>query len=225
MCLNDEFQQAAYRRLQRLIGAAVRLRVGSNFMDAASRPERDYFPWLVAGLSLLTTAIAIGIAAFDPQTHPQTQSTAAVIGLTAALDTDTAPAVPHQVMTQAPPPDSAPAAQLAAPSVTRVWECTVNGLRTFSDAPCGAAAVAREIAEPNRMEAVPVMPASLPHGGLGPYYPSDMNAEASGWNSDAPGSAADLRVQYQPYARRAWDRRPHHRDPGSGARPHMVAHR
>ena len=35
-------------------------------MDAATHPERDYFPWLVGTLMAATTAIAIGIAAFDP---------------------------------------------------------------------------------------------------------------------------------------------------------------
>jgi hypothetical protein len=38
-----------------------------------------------------------------------------------------------------------------------VWECRVNGQRTFSDAPCGARAVVRQLGQLNRMDSTPAV--------------------------------------------------------------------
>lgn len=42
----------------------------------------------------------------------------------------------------------------------RVWECKINGQRTFSDNPCGAKSTLREIGPTNRMDPTPIFPHS-----------------------------------------------------------------
>jgi hypothetical protein len=57
--------------------------------------------------------------------------------------------------------------QMAAPtmqSTGRVWECTINGQKTFSDAPCGDRASVREIGPINRMDPSPIVSYARPYG-------------------------------------------------------------
>jgi hypothetical protein len=67
---------------------------------------------------------------------------------------DPAPAVvpavaapPAQIQQVTPPPASG-----------QIWECTINGIRTFSGKPCGDKSLVREIGPVNGMDAAPVLP-------------------------------------------------------------------
>ncbi len=183
-------------------------------MDAATHPERDYFPWLVGTLMAATTAIAIGIAAFDPSPRES-----------AALAAASSPRPPTPL---APPLKFAapeiPSAAPAAPSGTaalqppvpapgpRIWECSTNGLRIFSDAPCGAGAVALDIREPNRMEAVPVI------------YESPGSPDRPEMVSDEPGFAPDEPAYLGARLVRGADRFPRRHGPRGGGRSHAPGH-
>jgi hypothetical protein len=63
------------------------------------------------------------------------------------------------------PPAIQPAADDALPPGT-VWECVVNGERTFSDAPCGARSSIRQLSKLNLMDSARVPPdcRSVPTG-------------------------------------------------------------
>jgi hypothetical protein len=45
-------------------------------------------------------------------------------------------------------------------SNSQIWECTINGQKTFSDSPCGGQSSVRELGPVNRMDPTPI----LPHG-------------------------------------------------------------
>jgi hypothetical protein len=50
----------------------------------------------------------------------------------------------------------ADAPAVAAPSATKIWECTTKGVRTFSSNPCGTNPTVRELSPINVMEPAPV---------------------------------------------------------------------
>jgi hypothetical protein len=72
--------------------------------------------------------------------------------LSAAARADSpAPATP------APPPPSTEAANAPAPAPSnQIWECTTNGVRTFSSNPCGTKSTVRQLNPINVMEPAPV---------------------------------------------------------------------
>ena len=101
-------------------------------MDAATHPERDYFPWLVGTLIAATTAIAIGIAAFDPS--PREPAAMVAAATSPEAPTPLSPPLVKLAALEIRPlaPDGAPVqAPVPAPG-TRVWECASNGLHIFS---------------------------------------------------------------------------------------------
>jgi hypothetical protein len=70
-----------------------------------------------------------------------------------------------------------PAARVALP-LGSVWECVVNGQRTFSDAPCGAHPVIRQLHPLNTMESSPE------------FFQNDPADEVAG-SGQSPADSAD----------------------------------
>src|SRR5882724_6911871 len=128
--------------------------------NRAMDKDRDLLPWIFGGLSMTAAAMAIilgstyGSAPGNTPKNSQAPST-----LTAHIPPGAeAPAAPLPAPATAPASASAPAPasaaaasapaqslvaaqiQTAAPPIepgSQVWECTINGQRTFSDNPCG----------------------------------------------------------------------------------------
>src|ERR1700731_2859987 len=107
--------------------------------------SRNLLPWVFGKLSMATLAIAITVGrakAFAPNNAPAPSQTAAHI-------------LPAAEVTTAPAPEpTLPVAQIRpvtapiAPNVEakrEVWECKINGIKTFSDNPCGDKSSLREI--------------------------------------------------------------------------------
>jgi hypothetical protein len=69
-----------------------------------------------------------------------------------------------------------------SPSGNQIWECTANGVKTFSNVRCGDAAVLREVGPINVMDA---SPASNVH-----WYSPDSN-DASDYSDPSPPQPAD----------------------------------
>jgi hypothetical protein len=67
-----------------------------------------------------------------------------------------APASPVAVTVAPTNAPASPPSDAAAPS-GQIWECTTNGLRTFSNNPCGTKSSIRELNTINRMEAAPAV--------------------------------------------------------------------
>jgi hypothetical protein len=184
-------------------------------MDAATHPERDYFPWLVGTLMAATTAIALGIAAFDPSPRESAATVAAVSSPEAP--TPLAAPVVKLAATEIRPPapalsDDAPLQPPVPAPGTRVWECSFNGLRIFSDAPCGSGAVPHDIREPNRMEAVPVI------------YGSPGSPDGPDLVSDEPGFAPYEPAYVGARLVRGPEFFPRHHGPRGSGRSHGPAH-
>jgi hypothetical protein len=133
--------------------------------------DRDLLPWIFGGL--LTAAVAMAIT----------------LGSTYGIAPKNSPA-PSQVTARTPPETEAPRAPAAVPPLTlaaaqtltaartpaagqlqgasppvepnsQIWECTINGQKTFSDNPCGDGSSLREIGPVNRMDPTPILPRAL----------------------------------------------------------------
>src|ERR1700676_969079 len=96
---------------------------------------RDLLPWIIGGLSMATLAIAITVGwvkGIAPNNSPVPSQTAAHILPDAEVTIAPAPApAPAPTLTLA---QSRPVAPPIAPNVVanrQIWECTINGLKTF----------------------------------------------------------------------------------------------
>jgi hypothetical protein len=87
--------------------------------------ETDFLPWILGGSVLVASIIAIVIAS----SARTTSSPAVLAARSAAPKSDVQAAALPAIAVQA-------TSQQALPP-GRVWECAVNGQRTFSDSPCG----------------------------------------------------------------------------------------
>jgi len=88
---------------------------------------------------------------------------------------------------------SAAQIQTAAPPTqptSQIWQCTINGQKTFSDAPCGDKSSVRELGPINRMDPSPV----LSHA---PSYGRDANYQPE---YSYPGEQADSNAAEQQLA-------------------------
>ena len=128
--------------------------------------DRDLLPWILGGLSMAAMAVAVGLTGRTTPVHGPSQTI--LPAPTAQLITK-APAslvsAPSQSDTDAQIP---PVAARNAPG-SQIWECTTEGVKTFSNSRCGSAAVLRDVGPLNVMDASPV--ASNVH-----WYGPDSNA-------------------------------------------------
>jgi hypothetical protein len=118
--------------------------------------ERDLLPWILGAMSMAAVAVAITVASAS-RTAPrnlQAQSQEAATTWPVAQALPVPASVPNPVA--APPPA---AAQIQTVTVTppmesdnQIWECTIDGQKTFSSNPCGQHALRREIGPINTME-------------------------------------------------------------------------
>jgi hypothetical protein len=176
--------------------------------------DRDLLPWIFGGLSMAAAAIAITVASSNGsapnKAHAPTQTTAHILPDARALPVPEAEASPKAVLAfpkvaavmpvagspTAPTPAPIFAAaqmQTAAPPTeptSRVWQCTINGQKTFSDAPCGDKASVREIGPINRMEPSPVFSRTPSYGREDSYQPE----------YSYPGEQPDSNAGEQPLA-------------------------
>ena len=135
----------------------------------------DLLPWITGGLMLAAVAVAIAVSSAGrnaPEKLPAPGQIAVPPHSADALAATSTPA-PAPAPAPASVPDPAPAivpavtaaptagipsATLPAVASGRIWECTIDGLRTFSGKPCGDKSLVREIGPVNGMDATPVLP-------------------------------------------------------------------
>jgi hypothetical protein len=117
---------------------------------------RNLLPWILGGLSMATLAIGITVGwakGIAPNNSPAPSQTAA--HLLPDAEVTTAPA-PTLTVTQIRPVTAPTAHNLEANHP--IWECTINGVKTFSDNSCGAKASLVVIGPINGMDPTPVLP-------------------------------------------------------------------
>jgi hypothetical protein len=143
--------------------------------------DKDLLPWIFGGLSMATVAIAITVGSTNRTSPRNSLAPRQPIAYT----------LPEAKVTTAPVPTPAPAPTLAAAQIqtvtppkesnSQIWECTINGQKTFSDSPCGGQSSVRELGPINRMDPTPI----LPHARS--YVPESTQPEYS-YQGDQEGS-------------------------------------
>jgi hypothetical protein len=137
--------------------------------------QRSLLPWILGGLSVATVAVVITVASAGktaPSLRPAGAPTAQV---TSAPDSVSLPApaaavpvlvavpavaalpgaaVPTEAETT-PPPAAQATAQPAVQS-GQIWGCMTNGVKTFSNNPCGEKSTLLEVRAINTMNPTPV---------------------------------------------------------------------
>jgi hypothetical protein len=107
--------------------------------------ERDLLPWILGGLLMAGAAVAIGIGASHRGTANLTSGPASAplaMPMPAAATVTAAPAEAVTAATPAPPAEviaTTPEVRVtpAAEASGQIWQCVTNGVKTFSNNPCG----------------------------------------------------------------------------------------
>jgi hypothetical protein len=184
--------------------------------------ESDLLPWILGALSIATAAAAITFVANNKTAARNVPAPLQA----AAISLPPAHVVPIATHTPAPTapvaPAAAPDADAAAPpppSVNQsprqngqIWECTINGQKTFSNNPCGNKAAMLDIGPVNTMEATPVFHAGRSYATPPSYAEPEYNSPPDDTYADSQGSAGSSYPVYVgvPYAVQI---RPQHRHP------------
>jgi len=161
-------------------------RAAASWDNPAMDKDRDLLPWILGGLSMATVALAMTVASINkiaaPSLRSSGQPTAHLLPQ-ATVDNSPAPTPPPVPMTvptlaATPLPAQSPSQPSAA---NQIWECTINGQRTFAGKPCGGKSTLREVGPINTMEAAPLLPPSRSYqtqSGYPPdyYYPSPQDS-------------------------------------------------
>ena len=132
--------------------------MGSPCDNLAMDNERDLLPWIMGGLSMASVALAVTLTSSHRTAPVSVQATTQPAArLLPSLQTENAPAlVPLPAATPAAATLPPPAVVTPAPT-NQIWECTINGQRTFANHPCGGKSSLREFGPLNTMQATPVL--------------------------------------------------------------------
>jgi hypothetical protein len=173
--------------------------------------DRDLLPWILGGLSMAAIAMAVALG-MTGRTTPAHASSQAIPSMPTLATADLNPTIPNGSA-----PSAAPASLMPAPlqnlaaaptppvapsnlSGTQIWECSTNGVKTFSNSRCGNAAILRDVGPINVMDA---SPASNVH-----WYGPDSNDSPDYYYPNPPQSAGNSYPVFGgPYLER---RRPEH---------------
>jgi hypothetical protein len=160
--------------------------------------ERDLLPWIFGGLS--AAAIAVAFAAVSthknaPTLPPAPQVAAAPLPAspTALPPPTTAPAAPPAAQPDPAPTPAPPLAQTAvAPEIpgAKIWECTTQGVKTFSNNPCGEKATQLDVGPINTMSASPAIHYVRAYGPE-PRYPAGYADQSAPTDEYADQYAAE----------------------------------
>jgi hypothetical protein len=150
--------------------------------------KSNLLTWILGGLSVAAAAAVITIASASKTVPPSLQSASAATAHETAAPVSqplSAPATPATVATMAavlpvtgPLVEPEPALLTSAQSQTaveppapsgQIWECTTNGIKTFSNNPCGEKSTLIDVRPINTMNATP--PARYARtSGPGPHF-------------------------------------------------------
>jgi hypothetical protein len=131
--------------------------------------ERDLLPWILGGLSTAAVALAITAVSSQRTVAPAVQPIAMVTTASppsAAPATMPAPAsapvaIPSIAAANSPPNAANAAAAQAEARPGQIWVCTTQGVKTFSNNPCGENSSLLEVGPINTMN--PTVPVHYAH--------------------------------------------------------------
>ncbi len=149
--------------------------------------NRNLLPWILSGLSIATAAIAItagyertrSIAPQAQALQSTAQSTAPVLSTPSPMtaDSEPSPTAPAPAAEVTLPPEEVAAAQEPG---NQIWACTTNGIKTYSNNPCGEKSSLLDVGPVNTMEATRVPPSAhqyMPDPHYAPDYASQEAQE------------------------------------------------
>jgi hypothetical protein len=131
--------------------------------NRAMSKERDLLPWILGGLSAAAIAVAFAAVATHtevPTSRPPPVVTAQLPAAVGELPVPNAQAAaaaaqPDTAPVSAPPP--APVAVAPQIAAGQIWECITQGVKTFSNNPCGEKSTQLEVGPVNTMSPAPAM--------------------------------------------------------------------
>jgi hypothetical protein len=158
--------------------------------------DRDLLPWILGGLSMAAVAIAITVSATNRTAAAKSQSPNQTIVAALPQTEPIAASVPASVPPPAPSLAIARAQTPGSPIETngQIWECTLQGQKTFSDKPCGAKSSLRVLGPINTMDAPPLVAQGRAYGPQPSYQPSYQPGYDPGYSD-----ASDPGVAYNSY--------------------------
>jgi hypothetical protein len=140
--------------------------------------QTGLLPWVLGGLSVAAVAVVITVASAGKTAAPSLSPEGAASAQAAAPNSPSLPAAssaatvatepavatvaaaPAVVPTSVPDPETVPppAAQAQEPAVQsgQIWQCVTNGVKTFSNNPCGEKSSLLEVRAINTMNPTPV---------------------------------------------------------------------
>jgi hypothetical protein len=170
----------------------------------------DLFPWILGGL-LITVAVPMVIALRS--TDDTSRIAQAVLRPVHTAQPAIEPVSPPATIEPVSPP--ATIAPIQPVPTSQIWQCVVNGQKTFSDSPCGADASVHQLSVVNLMDPAPVRHA--PAYPAYPPYPVDLAPYAvDSTEQDAPdtngGSATSQIIVINERERREHRPQTHHHE-------------
>jgi hypothetical protein len=136
------------------------LRLGRSEDNRRMNKESDLLPWILGGLSAMAAAAAVTAIATQhaspaiprpiaiasaPAPAPLATSAAAAASAPAPLPAEEAP-MPSATASASPQPEA---------QGGQIWACTTNGVKTFSNNPCGEKSALLEVSPINTMRPTP----------------------------------------------------------------------
>jgi hypothetical protein len=205
--------------------------------NRAMNKERNLLPWIFGGLLLASIAIAITAGSLrmrNPATDPALSSPAASLTVAPpAAPLLAEPAVLSSVAADSSADPALTAADTPGPTTSpavpsgQIWECTTNGLRTFSNNPCGDKSSLHEVGPINTMAATPevrYVRANGPDPRYAPAYVDESPYAEDAYSEPAAESNGSSYAVIQGFAylpRRRTEHHPHrpiHHHPGMPVR-------
>jgi hypothetical protein len=180
--------------------------------------QRELLPWIVGALSVATVAVVVAVASsgktITPGLHP---AGAAVAQLTSTPDlpsmTAPAPVAAVPAMAGLPLPASRPEPEAAPPPAVQgqataepvpqtgqIWECMTNGVKTFSNNPCGEKSTLLEVRAINTMNPTPVVRYARAYAPEPPNSPAYADPNSYSDQSDAYGEQGAAEAPSNSYA-------------------------
>jgi hypothetical protein len=175
----------------------------------AMNKDTNLFPWILGGLSISAAAVAIVLVsrARPPDLPPVASAPPSVAAAAPAADLSPSPQAPAlaptptptltpvalQVAALGPAPPAQTTAESSAPG-GQIWECMTNGLKTFSNNPCGDKSSLVEVRAINTMNATPPLRYPRTYAAEPAYsQPSDQNsyADQDSYADQEPGYAGN----------------------------------
>jgi hypothetical protein len=172
--------------------------LGAAEDNRSMNKERDLLPWIFGGLS--AAAIAVAFAAVStqrsvPASAPQVMAAQPAASPSALPAVTTAPAA--SATSTAAQPDSAPMVALAQSQSAaqaqagQIWECMTQGVKTFSNNPCGEKSTLLDVGPINTMNPATTHYARA-YGAQPRYAPGDSDQSApAGSEDDSDSYGAD----------------------------------